>query len=192
MVLLLPQSASREEPEGQKSNRTHHLESAVLPLGAIRVQISPGRSHNATWATLAHFGSAFTLILGLDDFRWFCDRGLSMSVFIGSYQVVVSRHVEQAEVRHLYMEADPSESGAFKHFALYFYEKESDSLGYMNSDNGHLVPFLPLRDFDNIYHILQTEKKVYANWHAAGDNKLVWFQVGTSSEPLGEGLTDQS
>ena len=71
---------------------------------------------------LAPFGSAFSLILELDDFRWFCDSSFSMSVLIGSYQVVVSRHVDQAEVRHLYLEADPSESGAFKHFALYFYE----------------------------------------------------------------------
>jgi hypothetical protein len=50
---------------------------------------------------------------------------------------------------------------------------------------------LPVREFDGIYHVLQTEKECHANWHAGGDNKLVWFQIGTSREPLGEGFTDQ-
>jgi hypothetical protein len=114
-----------------------------------------------------------------------------MGVKISTYRVVVNRHVDEGEVRHLHLEADSSETGRFKHFALFFYEKDPDSLGYVNPDNGYVVPFLPVREFDGIYHVLQTEKECHANWHAGGDNKLVWFQIGTSREPLGEGFTDQ-
>lgn len=113
-----------------------------------------------------------------------------MGVAISTYKVVVSRHVDQGEVRHLYLEVDSSETGAFKHFAVYFYEKDPDSLGYVNPDNGYVVLLLPVREFDNIHHVLQTEKEVYANWYAANGNNLVWFQLGTSEEPVGEGFTD--
>jgi len=34
-----------------------------------------------------------------------------MSFFIANYQVVVSRHREQGEVRHVYLGADSSETG---------------------------------------------------------------------------------
>jgi hypothetical protein len=115
-----------------------------------------------------------------------------MTALIANYRVVVCRHVNQGEVRNIELKADDSVTGIFKNFALYFYEKDPDELGYVNPDNGYVVPRLPARDFDNVYHILQTEKKVYASWGAGDDNKLVWFQVGTSTEPLGEGLTDQS
>ena len=51
-------------------------------------------------------------------------------------------------------------------------------------DDGYVVPTLPVSYFDAMYDLVQTEKKTNANWYAGGDNKLVWFQIGASKDPL--------
>ena len=61
--LLLPQSASWDEAEGQKSNLPHSEPSCCHSVRFGR-KIPPRRSRNATQAPLARFGSAFSLILG--------------------------------------------------------------------------------------------------------------------------------
>lgn len=108
-----------------------------------------------------------------------------------SYGVVCHRGKDDQWVRALYLEAVASEPGTFRLFAIYFIEKDDPSLGqgYVNPDNGYVVPVLPARDFDALYHLLQTEKKVYANWSAGGDNTLEWFQIGASKDPLPKGPT---
>ncbi len=106
-----------------------------------------------------------------------------------SYSVVCHRGETDQFVRAIYLTAVASEPGVFKSFALYFIEQDGSELGrgYVNPDNGYVVPLLPARDFDPMYRILQTERTVYANWYADGDNKLVWFQVTASQvAPSGE------
>lgn len=44
--------------------------------------------------------------------------------------------------------------------------------------------------FDEVYHLLQTEKPVYFTAYEFGDLRFVGFS--TSEESIGEGLTDQS
>src|SRR5262245_39608718 len=90
-------------------------------------------------------------------------RSAMMSVQLdNSYGVVCHRGKDDFWVRALYLEAVASEPGAFKHFAIYFIEKDDPTLGqgYVNPDNGYVVPLLPARDFDALYHLMQTEKKL--------------------------------
>jgi len=112
---------------------------------------------------------------------------------VASYSVVTQRNQDPANTlaRHLYLEADPSASGTFKHFALYFFEPPS-SLGYVNPGNGYVVPFLPLAEFSDIYRIVQSEKPVYTLFYADDNNQIQWFQVRTAPEPTGEGPVDFS
>jgi hypothetical protein len=112
---------------------------------------------------------------------------------IASYGVVTQANQNPGNTlaRHLYLEADPSSSGTFKHFALYFFEPPQ-SLGYVNPNNGYVVPFLRLNDFSDIYHIVQSEKPVYTLFYADDSNQLQWFQVRTAAEPTGEGPTNFS
>jgi hypothetical protein len=116
-----------------------------------------------------------------------------MGVKIASYVVGTHRPLEPYFVRHLYLTADAAETGVYKNFALYFTEDTSNELGigHVVADTGYVVGWFPVRDFDTMYHILQTEKDVYVNWATAG-TKLSWFELSTSTEPLGEGLTDRT
>jgi hypothetical protein len=108
-----------------------------------------------------------------------------MSVEIASYNVVLQGNQGPGIVRHLYMEAAAGAPGPFKHFAIYFTEQAPTDLGYVNPDDGYVVPFLPLRDFAELYKVLKAEKKVYADWYADNNKKLQWFQVRSSADPVG-------
>ena len=117
--------------------------------------------------------------------------GFSEVTLVASYSVVAERNRDPNNTlgRHLYLEADSSASGTFKHFALYFSD-DPPSLGYVNPDNGYVVPFLLLKDFSDIYHIVQAERPVYTSFFADDDKELQWFQVRTALEPTGEGPID--
>jgi hypothetical protein len=61
-------------------------------------------------------------------------------------------------------------------------------------DNGSYVPgsqFVGartlLRDFDNTYHVLQTERPVFIEFFSDANNKLTRFRLGAVEEPPGEG-----
>ncbi len=117
----------------------------------------------------------------------------SETTLVASYSVVAQSNQNPSATlaRHLYLEADPSASGTFKHFAAYFMENPAN-LGYVNPSNGYVVPFLRLGDFSDIYQIVQAEKPVYTAFFADDNNQLQWFQVRTGLEPTGEGPVDFS
>lgn len=116
---------------------------------------------------------------------------VSEVTLVASYSVVTQGNNDpnNSLSRHLYLEADPSASGTFKHFALYFLQ-DPPSLGYVNPDNGYVVPFLSIEDFSDIYYIVQAERPVYAAFFADDNSALQWFQVRTGVEPTGEGPVD--
>ncbi|MBX9583826.1 MAG: hypothetical protein K2X87_26290 [Gemmataceae bacterium] len=56
---------------------------------------------------------------------------------------------------------------------------------------GGYAYYLPLRDFDAVYHILQTEKPVYFGEdrvRSHSPDRMV--RIGTFDEPIGEGFED--
>lgn len=121
--------------------------------------------------------------------------GSSETTLIATYSVVtqINQNPDISLVRHLYLEADPSASGTFKHFVLYFYESPGPvDAGYVNPNNGYVVPRLPLRDFSDIYHIVQSERPIYTSFAADDNNFIVYFQIRTDPEPTGQGPIDFS
>lgn len=61
-------------------------------------------------------------------------------------------------------------------------------------NNGFYVPSAKfvgartlLRDFDNTYHVLQTERPVFIEFSSDASNKLTRFRLGAVEEPPGEG-----
>ena len=114
-----------------------------------------------------------------------------MNVKIGKYSVSVRRGRAHSHTKTLSLQASSSATGTFKSFALFFYENPPN-LGYVNPDNGYVVPMLPEVDFDPMYHLIQTERPIYAGWQTNDDNKLEWFSLYTGEEPPGEGLAEKS
>jgi hypothetical protein len=48
-------------------------------------------------------------------------------------------------------------------------------------------------DFGYYHHILQTEKPLFFGWELAdGSDRLQWYRLTSTAEPLGEGLRDLS
>jgi hypothetical protein len=107
-----------------------------------------------------------------------------MSVQIGSYSVVLQGNREPGIVRQVYLEAVAGSAGPFLHFAIYFTEQPPQDFGYVNPGDGYVVPFLPLRDFDDLYELLRMEKKLNADWYADNTNKLQWFLISSAADPV--------
>ena len=59
-----------DKAEGQKSNLTHDSQPSCRDLVRFGRKIRPRRSRNATQTPPPRFGSAFSLILGLEDDPW--------------------------------------------------------------------------------------------------------------------------
>jgi hypothetical protein len=78
------------------------------------------------------------------------------------------------------------------------YDSVADVLGWIERDKD--PPFIrtyrPLRDFVDMYHMLQTEKPVYAEWEMFTETgeyeALASFELRTVEEAVGEGLVDTS
>ena len=113
-----------------------------------------------------------------------------MPMKIDKYQVVVSakRQDVGGHVRAMVLTAPPSESGSIKDIRIYFLEQPPSTFGSLSGSTISVNP--PLRDFDHMYHLLQTEKPVSAHWVADTNNNLTWFELYTGDEPLGEGPRD--
>ena len=69
----------------------------------------------------------------------------------------------------------------------------ADYMGEKASAN-HIVVVLPFDDFDDHYHLLQTESPVYASWSYSENPRepdaIGRFSLSTSAEPVGEGFVD--
>jgi hypothetical protein len=92
-------------------------------------------------------------------------------------------------VRALRLELDSSKE-LYKTVLLVFFEENLTKLGIQSPAEGSVVVTLPLRDFDDMYHILQTEAPVFADWLADDEHDLKSFSLRTHEEPLGEGPAD--
>ena len=109
---------------------------------------------------------------------------------IKSYEVIVQRSAESPIRRVLRLDLKPIRGNPVKTAEISF-EPDPKSLGDL-SDSTPLLR-LPLDDFDNAYHLLQTEKPVYFSWgFDEGGEKLAWCDLSTTEEPIGEGFTDMS
>jgi len=118
---------------------------------------------------------------------------------IGSYKVGATRALQKkaGPVRWLDFElVEPK--GNLNHVSLYFYEDKlppDPGIGFVNRTSGYVMVNLPLKDFEPMYHIVQTEKPAFVTWRTDPDpdvERIVSIDVSTLEEPLGEGIEDRT
>lgn len=115
---------------------------------------------------------------------------MSSCLLIANYKIESRRTTGNGGyVRALKLELDPMEE-LYKTILLVFFEENLSKLGVQSPSEGSVVVTLPIRDFHDMYHILQTEAPVFADWLADDENDLKSFSLRTHEEPLGEGPAD--
>jgi hypothetical protein len=60
----------------------------------------------------------------------------------------------------------------------------------LKDEDSYLVAYLPIEQYRDLYHILQTENPVYLTWTLRSSNSE--FYLSTNLEPSGEGFSDRS
>lgn len=114
-------------------------------------------------------------------------------IIIRSYKVTVNVGEGEGFVRRLFLESGAGEPNPIHRVTVSFYEEPPAQRGRTGPSGRNLFVEAPLRDFDVMYHILQSEKPVYALWSLDDGGRLASFQLGTAEyEPLGEGQVDGS
>ncbi len=115
---------------------------------------------------------------------------MSSCVLITNYKIELRRMTGSGGyVRALKLELTPTEE-LYKSILLVFFEESLPKLGVQCPAEGSVVVTLPLKDFDDMYHVLQTEAPVFVDWLADDEHDLKSFSLRTHEEPLGEGPAD--
>jgi hypothetical protein len=115
-----------------------------------------------------------------------------MANTVKNYKVGVCRSKANGPARWLTLEL-VTPVGALRSVSLFFYDEAPRTRGFANDATGHLVANMRTADFDAMYHLVQTEKPVYAHWRLDhSDNSVLSIDVSTSEEPVGEGPVDHS
>jgi hypothetical protein len=113
------------------------------------------------------------------------------AIEIEAYRVGVSRRSTDDFTRFLFLEPDPAYRGPGESGVRIFFEPQPSEVG--RSAAGFLVVTLVPEYFGDMYHILQTEKPVYFSWgFDDSGEQIVWCDLSTTEEPIGEGVTDMS
>jgi hypothetical protein len=116
-----------------------------------------------------------------------------MKAEIHSYNVVVQRRASDAnvgdDVRYLFLNGKEQETGDFLDFTIHFYETDNHDMGTFNPVSGVAVG-LPVKDFTDMYHILQTEVGVLATFETDENNKVIFFSMVTRDAQIGHGFTN--
>lgn len=117
---------------------------------------------------------------------------------IKSYYVSTNRQRAAANYHRRSITLVPKTPTAqVQHIVIYFFVGETiindSDIGYTTpATTKYVVAYAPISDFEDMYKILQSEKPIHFNWYADNANKIQWFQIGTTDEPIGEGPRDFS
>jgi hypothetical protein len=110
------------------------------------------------------------------------------TLLIFSYYVAVLTGYRSA--RQIFLDVGPEGSrGPSRQILLSFLDGTLPVPNF-DRDSPELKIYFPLRDFDDIYRILRTEKPAYIQIERPEANFEV--RIGTFAEPLGEGTPDTS
>jgi hypothetical protein len=113
---------------------------------------------------------------------------------IGSYKVLLVRGEGYSFFRTLALlprAADRDEKTVDAVF-IGFHDGSVDNFGYSGGGR-EVYCWAPMSDFDNFYHVLQTEKPLFLEWTFEGNSgRVTSFQLRSAAEPLGEGFRDVS
>jgi hypothetical protein len=115
---------------------------------------------------------------------------MSKCLLIANYKIEARRATgDGGYIRALRLSLEPAEE-LYKTVLLVFFEEDLSKLGTQCPADGSVIVTLPIKDFDVLYHILQTEAPVFVEWIADDEHELKSFSLRTHEEPLGEGPAD--
>jgi hypothetical protein len=115
---------------------------------------------------------------------------------ISTYAVGTNRQRSASNYHRRFLMLEPKNpTSTVEHIVIYFFiqAKAADDpdVGYQTpTSTKYVVGYAPVDDFDVMYRLLQSEKPINFSWAADSSNKLHWFGLATTSEPLGEGPKD--
>lgn len=114
----------------------------------------------------------------------------NFSIPAGPYILTLRLQGSPQYPRHLWIQSHPSYTGPIKWTSIWFVAGIIPPVGSIVGGN-QVNAWAPAADFDAVHRVLQTEKPLFI--HISETNqKLDWFWLATSMEPLGEGLQDIS
>jgi hypothetical protein len=115
---------------------------------------------------------------------------MASSILIANYKIELRRTMgDGSYVRAIKIELEPTDE-LYKTVLLVFFEENPSKLGTQCPAEGSVVITLPTKDFDTLYHIIQTEAPVFVDWLADDEHEIKSFSLRTHEEPLGEGPAD--
>jgi hypothetical protein len=109
---------------------------------------------------------------------------------VDSYAVKVQRH-QNEPAAEIELRATSGHGSAIRSISIFLRFLETFSMpspGFDETERTVCVS-LPYRDFDRMYHVLQTEAPVWAKWDATEEHP--YFALSTATEPPGEGFMDE-
>jgi len=111
---------------------------------------------------------------------------------IGSYKVLLVRGEGYTFFRTLALLPKAADEEKVEAVFIGFHDGSVDSFGY-NGGAREVYCWTPMSDFDNFYHVLQTEKPLFFEWSfEESSGRVASFQLRSAAEPLGEGFRDVS
>jgi hypothetical protein len=111
---------------------------------------------------------------------------------VGSYKVLLVRGEGFAFFRTLALLPAAVDAEKVEAVFIGFHDGSIDSFGYSGGDR-EVYCWAPMSDFDNFYHILQTEKPLFFEWSFdPNSGKIASYELRSAEEPLGEGFRDGS
>jgi hypothetical protein len=117
------------------------------------------------------------------------------TALITSYKAYITRRASDGnagrDVRYIHLDGADQETGENLNFTISFYETETGDMGNYFPGSG-VGMGLPLREYADMYHMLQTETRISARFEVDENNKVTWFAMGTAGNIVGETDTDPS
>ena len=123
-----------------------------------------------------------------------------MEIEITSYTVGTNRRRSDPNHHKRWIKLFPSTTNSTIKFVLIYFVSVGSNptegyIGYVTDPKyPRVLAFARVSDFEDMYHILQSEKPVRFSWstESSSNPSLREFQLLTGKEPVGEGLTDIS
>ena len=97
------------------------------------------------------------------------------------YTVAIYRSSDLDGDRVLFLQPPATDTGEFKLVTIAFYEVDPPDLGELNPHEKAVAVTLPARDFDAMYHLVQTEKPAFVEWESNHAQKLTYFAVAAGA-----------
>jgi hypothetical protein len=111
---------------------------------------------------------------------------------IGSYKVLLVRGEGYTFFRTLALLPKAPDNKRVEAVFIGFHDGSVENFGYSGGER-EVYCWAPMCDFNDFYHVLQTEKPLFLEWtFESGSGRITSYQLRSAAEPLGEGFRDVS